>query len=707
MERISKREELADSRFLQEAEQKARLASIADSEKHRPIAAAPAAQGAQERQTDDAEAAPAIQALALPAAPAPQTWRNSNSASYVGAGTSLAAPRGLIAESSAAASKKIAAAAGAKDAAALTFGTSRRYVDASGSNVTGTLDATSNSVSMSRDDTSAAQVDALTSTSEDPIVMLSPFEVKASNDQGYQATNSLAGSRIATAVTLSAPPLELNLSAAASPGSAGSSRTARAKVSEAANSEQKGAFLKMSSAAADQPVVHAPAAAKPETRASTTTKVNAVSTFSLHVSDVSYQLARAALARGQKPAPDTIRPEEFYNAFDYGDAAPASGEPIGCRIEQARHPFLQERNLVRIALRVPSTGRDAAQPLHLTLLVDTSGSMEREDRHATLQRALDVLASLLGPNDRVTVIGFARQPRLLADAVPGDQVKIAAQLLDGTPAEGGTNLDAALALAGEKARGHLDRAAQNRIVVLTDGAANLGNDNPEKLGEQVAALRRDGISFDACGIGLDGLDDLVLEALTRKGNGRYYVINSPEQADAGFARKLAGALHPAAQNAKVQVRFNPSRVTSYRLIGFEQHRLREEDFRNDQVTAAELASDESAVAMYEVQVNSEGEGDLGNVFVRFRNATGATVERSWPLLLEPQAPAFDHATPSLQLAGLAALVAQKLQGDPISSQFRLNELTPVSNRLRSAYRGDPRVLDFVSMFQQAQKLLRD
>jgi secreted protein with Ig-like and vWFA domain len=459
---------------------------------------------------------------------------------------------------------------------------------------------------------------------------------------------------------------------------------------------------------ADAPIVHREPPVNQTLRNEVQAANEPFSTFSLHVSDVSFRLAQAALERGELPDPGAIRPEEFYNAFDYGDPAPGPGEPIACRIEQAQHPFLQQRNLVRIAMKVPATGRGAGQPLRLTVLLDTSGSMERADRVATIRRAFSVLASLLGPADEITLIGFARQPRLLADRVPGNQAAKLVDIIARTPAEGGTNLEEALNLAGQQARAHFAATAQNRIVVLTDGAANLGNDDPAHLAAQVEALRQQGIAFDACGIGVEGLDDSILEALTRKGDGRYYVINSPEEADTGFAHKLAGAFRPAAENVKLQVRFNPERVTAYRLIGFEQHRLRTEDFRNDKVDAAELAAEEAAVAVYQVAVRADGEGELGDVLVRFRNAaSGAMIERSWTLSYVPQPPSFDQATPSMELAGTAALLADKLRGGAPAEQIRLADLAPVVNRLRGNYAHDSRVQQFVRMFENARRRLNE
>ncbi len=430
-----------------------------------------------------------------------------------------------------------------------------------------------------------------------------------------------------------------------------------------------------------------------------------VSTFSLHVSDVSFRLAAAALARGGVPAPAGIRPEEFYNAFDYGDPAPAMNEKVSCRIEQAADPVKQQRNLVRIAMRVPATGHSAAQPLRLTILLDTSGSMEREDRAAAVHRAVEVLASLLGPRDRVTLIGFARTPSLLAEQLPGNKASQLLDIIARTPAQGGTNIEEALKLGGELARRHFMAAAQNRIVLLTDGAANLGNADPAQLAASIVALRQQGISFDACGLGMDGINDDILEALTRKGAGRYYIVDTPESADAGFARQLAGAFHPAAENVKVQVRFNPARVGSYRLIGFEQHRLREQDFRNDKVEAAALAAGEAAVALYEVEALPQGEGELGEVYVRFRDsATGGMVERSWTLPYDAYAPAFDRATPTMQLAGTAALMAEKLRGGAGAGAIRLDQLAPVVNALRGHYAHEARVQELVAMFEQMRRL---
>ena len=170
----------------------------------------------------------------------------------------------------------------------------------------------------------------------------------------------------------------------------------------------------------------------------------------------------------------------------------------------------------------------------------------------------------------------------------------------------------------------------------------------------------------------------------------------------------SGAFRPAAENVKLQVRFNPARVGNYRLIGFEQHRLKEEDFRNDKVDAAELAAEEAAVAVYQVEALPQGEGELGEVYVRFRDAaSGNMVERNWTLNYDPQAPAFDRAMPTMQLAGVAALLAEKLHGGEAANAINLKDLAPVVNKLRSHYANEPRAQELVAMFEQARKLTRE
>ena len=438
-----------------------------------------------------------------------------------------------------------------------------------------------------------------------------------------------------------------------------------------------------------------------------TAEQEAYSTFSLHVSDVSFKLAQAALAQGEWPEAAKVRIEEFVNAFDYGDPLPSPSEKVACRVEQCIHPFLQQRNLLRLSLRTAAAGRASNTPLRLTFLLDNSGSMERIDRQQTVRRAFALLAQQLTAIDQVTLIGFARQPRLLADKVSGSQAQQLVQLVDDLPSEGGTNIEAALQLAFEKAQEQQVGNAQNRIILLTDGAVNLGDANPASLSRMITTMRDAGIAFDAAGISAEGLNDEILEALTRQGDGRYYLLDSPEAADDGFARQIAGALRPSAQNVKVQVEFNPKRVGRYKLLGFEKHLLNQEDFRNDKVDAAEMAAAEAGVAVYQLEAKPDGDGDVGSVSVRFRDlATGQMIEKRWPIPYEADAPRPDQAAPSLRIATSAALLAAKLRAESLGEIVDLKTLSDLISGLPDRDRDSKRVQQLQLMIQQALQVSR-
>ena len=324
--------------------------------------------------------------------------------------------------------------------------------------------------------------------------------------------------------------------------------------------------------------------------------------------------------------------------------------------------------------------------------------MIRADRRAAMETALAQLSTLLTEQDQITVIGFSRTPRLLADSLPGNQANRISDLVNQTASEGGTNLEQAITLASELALRHKLDGAQNRIVLFTDGAANLGDADPERLSQKVETLRQQGLAFDIAGIGTDDINDKLLAELARHGNGRYYLVG--ENTATSLAAQLAGAFRPAAENVKIQVKFNPERVGNYKLIGFDEDRLKTEDFHNDSVDAAELAADEAGVAMYQIQALPEGSGEIGEVSIRFRDtASGEMVERAWTIPYDATAPAFDKADPKTQLATLALLSAQKLQGGPLADAINLRNFSQTIATLRQAYKSDSKIQQFLTLVE--------
>jgi Mg-chelatase subunit ChlD len=435
------------------------------------------------------------------------------------------------------------------------------------------------------------------------------------------------------------------------------------------------------------------------------TRENAFSTFSLNVSDVAFKLAGASLEKGQMPESASIRSEEFINAFDYRDPEAPAGVPVAFAWERARYPYAQNRDLLRFSIKTAAQGRQAGRPLNLVLLMDNSGSMERADRIAIIREALKVLASQLQPQDKLSVITFARTAQLRVDGVPGSQASQVAEDIGGLTPEGGTNIEEAMNLAYQTALRHYLANGINRVVLLTDGAANLGNVEPESLKQKVEVNRKQGVALDCFGIGWEGFNDDLLETLSRNGDGRYGFINSPEEAATEFAGQLAGALNVAASDVKVQVEFNPNRVTAYRQIGYAKHQLTKEQFRDNTVDAAEIAAQEAGNALYVIEVNPAGQGPVATVRVRFKVPdTSDYREHEWSVPFNGNAVALEQASPAMRLAATASAFSEWLASSPFATEVTPDTLLSYLSGVPEVYGADARPKKLEWMIRQAKSL---
>lgn len=448
-----------------------------------------------------------------------------------------------------------------------------------------------------------------------------------------------------------------------------------------------------------------PAVPPPIPQPEVQTRENAFSTFSLNVSDVSFRLAAASLEKGALPDPAGIRAEEFINAFDYREPEPAPGAPFAFAWERSRYPFAHNRDLLRFSLKTASQGRQAGRPLNLVLLLDTSGSMERADRVRIIHEALRVLAAQLQAQDTLSVVTFARTARLWVDGVPGDKAAQVVEEVSQLTPQGGTNLEEAMNLGYQTALRHYQANGINRVVLLTDGAANLGDVDATRLKEKVEINRKQGIALDSFGIGWEGYNDDLLEVLTRNGDGRYGFLNAPEEASKEFAGQLAGAFQVAAADVKVQVEFNPARVGAYRQIGYAKHQLTKEQFRDNTVDAAELGSAESGNALYVVEVLPDGSGPLATVRVRFKvPGTSEYQEHAWTVPYNGSPGSLEQSSPAMRLACTAGALAEWLSSSPYAAEITPDALLSSMSGVPGVYGADPRPKKLEWMIRQAKSL---
>jgi len=435
------------------------------------------------------------------------------------------------------------------------------------------------------------------------------------------------------------------------------------------------------------------------------TRENPFSTFSLNVSDVSYKLASASLGNGVLPEPGSIRSEEFINAFDYRDPEPAPGVPLAFNWEQARYPFAHNRDVLRFSLKTAAQGRQSGKPINLVLLLDNSGSMERADRVRIIREALRLLAAELKPQDKLSVVTFSRTATLRVDGRPGNEAGEALSAVAELTPEGGTNLEDALNAGYQTALRHYLPNSINRVVLLTDGAANLGEVSVPELKAKVEAHRKQGIALDAFGIGWEGYNDDLLEALTRNGDGRYGFLNSPEEVATQFVQQLAGALRVAASDVKVQVEFNPARVNAYRQVGYARHQLTKQQFRDNTVDAAEIGAAEAGNAIYIVEVDSAGTGPLAIVRARYKDPdTGLYHEREWAVPYNGTSPDLSQSTPSLRLATVASAFSEWLATSPFAAEVLPDALLPLLSGVPEVYGADSRPKNLEWMIRQAQSV---
>ncbi|PJK01149.1 hypothetical protein CO641_04360 [Lysobacteraceae bacterium NML91-0213] len=326
-----------------------------------------------------------------------------------------------------------------------------------------------------------------------------------------------------------------------------------------------------------------------------------VSTFSIDVDTGSYSNVRRMLRQGVRPPADAVRAEEFINYFRYEHPAPAGREvPFRITTELAPSPWSSGRQLLMIGLRGYDVPRTTLPAANLVFLIDTSGSMDAPDKLPLLQRAFAELVQQLRAQDRVSLVAYAGSAGLVLPPTAGDRKAEILAALGNLKAGGGTHGSAGLQLAYETARQAHVEGGINRVILATDGDFNVGLVDPAALETYVADQRRSGIALSTLGFGQGNYHDAMAERLADVGNGHHAYIDTLQEARKVLVEELSSTLLTIANDVKVQVEFDPAHVAEYRLIGYENRLLREEDFANDRVDAGDIGAGHEVTALYEI-----------------------------------------------------------------------------------------------------------
>ncbi|MGY2228583.1 VWA domain-containing protein [Pseudomonas tolaasii] len=442
-----------------------------------------------------------------------------------------------------------------------------------------------------------------------------------------------------------------------------------------------------------------------------------VSTFSVDVDTGSYANVRRFLNQGSLPPEGAVRLEEMVNYFPYHYALPTDGSPFGVTTEVAATPWNPHTRLLRIGVKASDRAVDELAPANLVFLVDVSGSMDRREGLPLVKSTLKLLVDQLRDKDRVSLVVYAGESRVVLEPTSGrDKAKIR-QAIDQLTAGGSTAGASGIQLAYQMARaGFIDNGI-NRILLATDGDFNVGISDFDSLKQMATKQRKSGVSLTTLGFGVDNYNEHLMEQLADAGDGNYAYIDNLREARKVLVDQLSSTLAVVARDVKLQVEFNPAQVSEYRLLGYENRALKREDFNNDKVDAGEIGAGHTVTALYEIVPKGEKgwleplryapepaaaspSGELAMLRVRYKPAAGGasqSIERPITTQLTP-------ASDDLRFSAAVAAFAQQLKGDGrYTGNMSLQDIAALA---RSARGDDPFGLrnEFVQLVDVAQSL---
>jgi len=326
-----------------------------------------------------------------------------------------------------------------------------------------------------------------------------------------------------------------------------------------------------------------------------------LSTFSIDVDRASYSNVRRFITQqGQLPPRDAVRIEELINYFPYDYADPDSDEPIAIHTEVGAAPWKTQHQLVRIGLQARRVNVANLPTSNFVFLLDVSGSMRPANKLPLVKAAMRLLVNELRPKDRVAIVVYAGSAGLVLSSTPGDQKDKILDAIERLEAGGSTAGGAGIRLAYDQAVANFIRGGNNRLILATDGDFNVGASSDAEMVQLIEEKRRTGVFLTVLGVGEGNLQAAKMEKLADRGNGNYAYLDTITEAQKVLVHELGGTLYTVAKDVKIQVEWNPARVRAYRLIGYENRMLRNEDFADDKKDAGEVGSGHSVTALYEV-----------------------------------------------------------------------------------------------------------
>ncbi len=439
------------------------------------------------------------------------------------------------------------------------------------------------------------------------------------------------------------------------------------------------------------------------------TEDDPLSTFGLDVDTGSWGVVRRYLTDGNLPPHEAVRVEELVNAFDYGDPAPPESSDFSLVAEGSRSPFAEgpRYHLIRFGLAARTIDPAERKSAVLTFVVDVSGSMAAGNRLGLVKQALGLLLDHLRPDDRVALVVYGSNGRvLLGHTADHEAIRRA---VDQLQPEGATNAEEGLELGYRLARADFRPGAINRVILCSDGVANVGATGPGSILQRIGDEARRGIELTTVGFGMGNYNDVLMEQLADRGDGAYAYVDSLEEARRVFVENLTGTLQTIARDAKVQVELDPKVVERYRLIGYENRDVPDERFRDDTVDAGEVGAGHTVTALYEVKLRpgARARRTAATLHLRYRSAASGRVEEVARSITAGELDGrWESAPRALRLASVVAELGEILKGSYWAREGDLDELFKRAQKLAAEYPGDVRVSELATLIGKAAAMRR-
>jgi Ca-activated chloride channel homolog len=431
------------------------------------------------------------------------------------------------------------------------------------------------------------------------------------------------------------------------------------------------------------------------------------STFGIDVDTGSYTLCRQYIRQGNLPPAEAVRVEEFVNAFDYHYPDPQGGnfalyaDAVPWRLGEGR----RNSYLLRIGLQSRRLTAEQRKPAVLTFVIDVSGSMSRDNRLGLVKRSLHYLVGQLRPNDRVGIAVYGSSGRTVLDHVSlnhGEQVTHAIESL--SPG-GSTNAEEGLRVGYIMAQRAYEEGCINRVILCSDGVANVGRTGPDQILEVIRDRAEGGIALSTLGFGMGNYNDVLMEQLADKGDGHYAYIDSFDRAREEFGTKLIQNLQVVARDVKVQVDFNARVVRSYRLIGYENRAVPDEKFRDNTQDGGEIGPGHAVTALYEVKLNPGQQGKIAILNVRYKHPeTFRVTELAAQVSTDQVQAKFTDLSEDVQLAALVTEFAEILRQSPWAEGATLAGVLGKVKRLQTRYSGHAQIAELSELISRCTAL---